>query len=309
MPNKKPSYDAMASRLVIITERLFAGQLLKVSELADEFDVSEKTIQRDFTKIKQHLNLESENRRWRLSHRNALDPNEMQVLEVLESMAYKMGDSFSARAKTLLHKLAKADLLVYTSKLAMEDFAQASQAGTFEKAIRERHKVSFYYQKEKEKKKTTISPLKMMQDNGYWYLIAYCPHSKIIKKYHLNSISDVTIESEKFRVRARIDEIVENAVNIWFDEKKEPFIVKLFVDKQAAKYFIRKPISKTQKITPQSGGSIELEVTITHEMEIIPLIKQWMPLVLPLEPTWIIDRVRQDTEAFCRQMDEYLKSV
>ena len=45
---KKHDYDKILTRLTIILQRLYEGEILSTSELAEEFNVSSKTIQRDF---------------------------------------------------------------------------------------------------------------------------------------------------------------------------------------------------------------------------------------------------------------------
>lgn len=298
----KPSNDEMIERLVKITERLVSGQSLKVDDLAVDFETTDRTIQRDFKKLKEHLDIERSSKHWQMSKRTALDPNDMQVLEVLEKMAEGMGSVFAQRAKMLLHKLAEADLLVYASKLAMEDVTQVKQISIIEKSIKERTEIDFFYKKDEGQKPIKTWPLKMMQDNGFWYLVVYCPTDKIIKKYHLISIHAVKTSQKQFKVPTQIDTLVENAINIWFDEKNEPFIVKLCIGKEVAKYFVRKPINKSKIVSMNIDGSIEVEVTITHEMEIIPLIKQWTPHIIPSGPQNIMERLKSDTDEFYKRM-------
>ncbi len=70
------------------------------------------------------------------------------------------------------------------------------------------------------------------------------------------------------------------------------------IAKEVVKYFYRHPISKTQQIEPLSDGSAELVLSVTHKMEIIPLIKNWMPHVRVLEPEWIDEMVKEDVNRY-----------
>ena len=90
-----------------------------------------------------------------------------------------------------------------------------------------------------------------------------------------------------------------NAFSIWFDKDKKPFEVKLLITADIAKYFKRKPISKTQTIESIfEDGSMEVVVKITHEMEIMPLVKYWIPHIKVLEPIWIKELIDNDIKAY-----------
>ncbi|HBY0554106.1 TPA: DeoR family transcriptional regulator, partial [Klebsiella pneumoniae subsp. pneumoniae] len=47
MSEQEQRYDRLASRLAILVSRLFMGETLSVRQLAQEFGVSERTVQRD----------------------------------------------------------------------------------------------------------------------------------------------------------------------------------------------------------------------------------------------------------------------
>ena len=91
---------------------------------------------------------------------------------------------------------------------------------------------------------------------------------------------------------------------VWFDPDGDPIEVRLFVDSYASKYFKYKAIGPTQTILGSDpDGSIELPVEITHEMELIPLIKQWMPHIHILEPQWLENRIRKDVNGWLESIE------
>lgn len=103
-----------------------------------------------------------------------------------------------------------------------------------------------------------------------------------------------------FEPNDEIEELLENSISIWFQEDIEPFEVKLHADKTVAKYFQRRklPTQKIEALYPD--GSIDFTVTITYEMEIIPIVKYWMPHLHVLEPKWVAEVIDED-------IAEYLK--
>src|SRR5690606_31277505 len=62
-------YDRLAVRLSVIISRLLAGHALVLKTLADEFAVSERTLQRDFQQRLLHLGIEHSGGAYRLARR------------------------------------------------------------------------------------------------------------------------------------------------------------------------------------------------------------------------------------------------
>lgn len=62
-------YDRLSVRLSVIITRLLAGESLELKALADEFGVSERTLQRDFQQRLIHLDLEHSSGSYRLTRR------------------------------------------------------------------------------------------------------------------------------------------------------------------------------------------------------------------------------------------------
>lgn len=47
---------------------------------------------------------------------------------------------------------------------------------------------------------------------------------------------------------------------------------------------------------------MEFTVTITHEMEILPIIKYWIPHLFVIEPEWVREIVEEDLEVYAEKM-------
>ena len=110
------------------------------------------------------------------------------------------------------------------------------------------------------------------------------------------------LEKTLTQVNTKIDNLLENSISIWFKENTEPFTVKLLALKGASKYFTRRPLP-TQIISSinSDDSSIESTIKITHEMEILPIIKYWIPYLKVLEPKWLDDIVKQDLQEYLKE--------
>lgn len=69
MKTQHDHYDRLSVRLSVIISRLLAGQSLELKALANEFGVSERTLQRDFQQRLIHLDLEHSSGCYRLMRR------------------------------------------------------------------------------------------------------------------------------------------------------------------------------------------------------------------------------------------------
>ena len=130
-------------------------------------------------------------------------------------------------------------------------------------------------------------------------MIALDSRNNMLKKYYLKNITDVKTTDETFSTDKNLDKLLDESISIWFNENKEPYEVKLHIDKKIAKYFRRKLISKSQKILKNhEDGSIDIILFISHDMEIIPLIKYWIPYIKVIEPKSVRDKVLKDIRVY-----------
>ena len=112
-------YDKILTRLTITLQRLHEGESLSVSELAEEFNVSSKTIQRDFNERLYRFPIVKDGRKWKMQDGYNLTkertPEEMLVIEMLENIAESIGAGFGSESKKSLFKTtepkAKSNLL------------------------------------------------------------------------------------------------------------------------------------------------------------------------------------------------------
>ena len=125
----------------------------------------------------------------------------------------------------------------------------------------------------------------------FWYLVAL--RDAEIRKYYLKELSNIKITDIEFTVDTKIDELLKNSISIWFNQYNEPFEVKLFANKWAAKYLKRRPLPTQSIISLNEDDTMEIALKITHEMEILPIIKYWIPHIHVIEPIWLKDMIKE----------------
>ncbi len=300
----KHDYDTILTRLTIILSRLNDGEALSVKALAEEFNVSDRTIQRDFNERLVSFPVYQDKKKWKMQDGFRLEKSasveEAVVLDIMEKLMEGAGRQFSTKANKLLSKIKNESLNPIYAKLDMEDIGDKLQeVQELEIAISNKKQIKCDYDFEGYRKELDLKPLKIANYEGFWYLIALDSRNDILKKYYLKSIKNIQLSDKIFKNTAKLDRLLENSISIWFSQNTEPYRVVLNISSDVAKYFKRKPISKSQ-ITESvyEDGSMDISVEISNDMEIIPLVKYWIPHIKVLEPISVKEAIELDLKAY-----------
>ncbi len=298
----KHDYDKILTRLTIILSKLNDGESLSVKELAEEFNVSTKTIQRDFNERLRDFPIYQDRRRWKMQDDFRVEKvkslQEQLVLDIIEKITEGIGGQFASTSYRLLSKIRNEDFNPIYTKLNIEDISERfDDIQIIEKAIKERVELECSYTNDREGSfRTTLQPLKIVNYEGFWYLVAL--RDNVVQKYYIKTLSGIKLTDRPFEEDEEIEEVLENSINIWFKADIEPFEVKIYADKIATKYF-RRRLLPTQIIeTLSQDGTMEFSVMITDEMEIMPIVKYWLPHLRVLEPSWISEMIDEDLEKY-----------
>jgi predicted DNA-binding transcriptional regulator YafY len=308
----KHNYDTILTRLTVILSRLNDGEALSVTELAKEFNVSERTIQRDFNERLISFPIYQEKKKWKMQEGYRLEKStsieDAVVLDIMQKLIEGAGNQFSSRANKLLSKIKNDRLNPIYAKLDMEDIGdKLKEVQQLEGAISEKQVITCVYSFEDYSKELELKPLKIANYEGFWYLLALDARNDELKKYYLKNIKQINRLDTTFTSTAKLDHILDNSISIWFDKDVEPYSVTLQVSNVVAKYFKRKPISNSQKIEAlYEDGSMDISVEITNDMEIMPFVKYWMPHIQILKPKRINDLILSDLEQYIKVAEESL---
>ena len=277
---------------------------MTITELSKELDVSTKTIQRDLYEVLNEFGAIKEGRTWKINPKLTQDnlaSNEKLILGILDEMAKGAGKVFYSKAHSLLSQVTQQlEHPIFAN--VNSEFLEEKNMILFEqmeKAIKQKVEIIFDY----EKYQFHVKPLKLAFFDGFWYLLALHikDNKETFKKYHLKTIKNIQIQENTFEIPEIIEERLRYANSVWFNHD-EQFPVKLFLDKNIRKYFERKPL-RGQSITGEDkDGSIQIEIKITNEMEIIPLIFWYIPYIKVLEPQWLADMVKERVENYVKEI-------
>ncbi len=297
------SYDKALRRITTILSRLYQGDKLKAKELTDEFNVSLRTIQRDFAErlVNFPVFYDHTNKVWYMKDDYKLEKNisvqDTVVLDILENISKNFGDSFHNQSSKLLHKLKNRHNCPIFTKLNMEDISdQIDNLVQYEDAIINSNQIKVSYTTDKKSEDIKINPIKIVNFEGFWYIVATDINNKL-KSYRIKNTKLLKIYKATFKIPKTVETILNNAISIWFSDD-EPFEVTLQIDNHVAKFFKEKPISSTQNIIEENDTHMILTVQATSDWEIIPIIKSWIPFIKVLDPIRIQNTVQDEARKF-----------
>lgn len=145
----------------------------------------------------------------------------------------------------------------------------------------------------------TIFPLKILNLEGFWYLILYEPSDNRIKTFHLNSLKDIYITTQIYSYDKDIIKNFDNALNAYYKPLNKPITVQLFASSEISRFFTRKPLNPTQRVLQEyDDGSIDFELIVTDLMEVIPIIQRYMPHLHVIEPEQLKEKIVQNIQIF-----------
>lgn len=285
IPNEK-----VMERLENILKRLEIGEKLSVKALASEFGCSTKTIQRDINErlpmLRKYLGIEFE-------------PTRVGKLITLEKqIAFSnFNDDIRALKNSNSHLFAN---------ISIENMdRQSKNIQTIESAISSKHYVGFDYQTNNKSIKILLIPLKIICFDGLWYLIGQNSKYNEIRKYYIKNISNLRASDRATDIQKSIDKKIKRAMNVWFDANANEYEVRLYAQKEIAKYFMRMPISATQTIiSKDNDGGVELSIMITNDNEIIPTVLKWIPNLFVLSPKALKEKIDKAVISFLEQSSQ-----
>jgi len=271
----KHDYDKILTRLTSILSRLYQGEKLQPKDLSEEFNVSLRTIQRDFRERLMNFPIYYEAMHWQMQSDFKLDKNisikDSITLDILETFSSNMGSSFHLQTSKILNKLKNRKYSPIFTKLNMEDITDEFDTMIiFEDVINASHPIQIKHTTESKDEEIKINPIRIVNFEGLWYLVATDENDKL-KSYYMKNITLLKTYKTTFKIPKKIENILNNAISIWFSDD-EPFEVTLEIDNHVAKFFKQKPISTTQKIVQEDNEKLTITVMATSDWEIIPII-------------------------------------
>lgn len=303
-PDKPENYEkaeTIALRLAQILCKLNDGKKLDAKALASEFNVSERTIQRDLNERLVFLKLIKTSGLHQLPPASLgkltrSDIDQFAVLAGIKGLFPELSDDFLS---DIFRSRLQNPLLVKGPKY--EDLA--GKEGSFrdlERAIQQCRKVRYEYSKpEGIKTYAEIEPYKLVNHDGIWYLAGRDGGN--LKSFAFTKISQLRILDANFKPDAATHKRLLDEDGIWLNEKKIELVLK--ISAEVASYFKRRKLVASQVTEKElEDGGLIISCKVAHLNQIVPTVRYWLPHIRIISP----EGAQADME---KQMRAYLDAV
>jgi predicted DNA-binding transcriptional regulator YafY len=272
-----------------ILQRLAQGEMLSITALANEWQTTTKTVQRDFAKLVEGdygVVRAEDGKRFVMDQGRRVSGKVQTAIHLLDSLSAQVGGDFYVQAQSVLQRLYQYIDSPFYAHLDMESTTgHLALIRDLDLAIAEHRTITLAYKKwykpEEIKTYREVKPYKIIIFDGFWYLLTQYKEHYI--KFYLKEIRNLQVHEKQFDPDTHLLERMEHAVSIWFNPKAEPFEVTLLLEWSAIAYFKRKPI-RGQHLKENPDGTAELSFAITNKRELFDIMKKWLPQIRVIEP-------------------------
>lgn len=314
----KPISSTLLKRLSFIDEELAKRNYPDKKKLAEKYEVSTKTIQRDIDFLKIFLNapveFDKKIKGYYYTEKDfclnplKLNNKDIFALAVADKVLSQYGEiPFTKDIESLYRKLfylydgrmtQYTDDLDETISFRLGDSRQIDLKifDELKNAIKEFKTVDSVYLSGRSGKllKGFVDPYHIMNNRGEWYLVGYSHTNKLVKVFAVSRFKKVEIINKEFTIIQDFNKkkFFENSFNIF--ETKNIYKVKLHFHKEYAGYITEKTWHKSQKIKEKPDGSIICEMRINDLTEIKYWILSWGMGCTVIGPKKLRDEIEEE---------------
>ncbi|OHE10063.1 MAG: transcriptional regulator [Sulfurimonas sp. RIFOXYD12_FULL_33_39] len=284
----KKSHDTLAYRLSIILTKFNGGESFTAKELAEEFNVSERTIQRDINDRLFFMPIEKNSDRYSMQSYalGKLSFKDIKSFATLSGVSHLYPELTNEFITDILN--VKLNTAYLVKNQSFEDIGDKKEwFEILSAAIVKNSPVCFVYAD----KQREVNPYKFVSNNGIWYLLAEqdgklknFTFSKI-KKFIWRDKTKTFTPKKEF-----LEQIAKNDTNWFSDELIE---VTLQIDAKAKDYFLRKEILPNKKIVEQNDEYLVVSTKVSYDDEVLRLVKYWIPYIRIISPIYLQERLEE----------------
>ncbi|WP_080996003.1 helix-turn-helix transcriptional regulator [Comamonas testosteroni] len=271
--------EKLAQRLSQILARLHQGDAVDKHQLAQDFQVDVRTIERDLGERLCGIVERSANGQWQLTHtaRSSIPAKHLHGYARMSGTEHLFPDSSLRYLLEQLHT-PEQQRTTHVQAIAHEDLRPRTQEFVqLQTAIEQKHTCSFSYKG----KARNVQPYKLIHKNGVWYLAA--EEGSKLKNFSVGLIENLLVDQSSLFVPKRSHkEYIDAKDDVWFTEDTTEVLLR--VAPEAAHYFIRRPLLPQQQQRQDRDGSLLVTTHINHIDQLLPVVRYWLPHVRIVQP-------------------------
>ena len=289
--------EKLADRLATMLVMLDNGESLNLKELAIKFEVSERTLARDISRLKSAKSdlglvsdLEGEQK-----YRTTNKVFKLKDIQKFAKISGAYGVYPELKPSFLKKLLADDQQGVYEAKgYAYEDASKLEKLlAMLSEAIEKNQQIGFLYNAEPR----VVEPYRLIHHHGSWYLAAVRKGKLLTYRVSRITRSYQQHELSTFKPNPDILKQLEDEDSIWFGREKSEVILKVHAD--VVLHFMQRQLFPEQELvkTLEDGG-ILVSSKISHAMQLLPLVRYWIPNVEIISPEHLQNELEDGLKAY-----------
>jgi len=270
-------------RFVWFDDRVRAKKHPNATALAEQFEISKKTAQRDIDFMRDRLLCPLYYDSSQKGYYYNDDTFSLPMIYLSSEELSSLNDAFSFQ------------LIEYAP--APEEVFKAVLEGCLKKRC-----LGFtYYSPAMEAESTrTVEPYHLFNYMGTWHLIGYCRLRKEIRDFALSRISDASVSTESFQIPTEFDFKKYFLATFGLYKGKSTKQVTLRFTPEKSKWIKGQIWHKDQKVTPLKDGSLEISFPVSDFSEIKREILKHGDQVEVIRPRTLRDLIRGEAEKIAK---------
>lgn len=289
-------------RTIEILKMLNEGKKLCVTNLANSYEVSDRTIRRDFELIKELFGdfMSKEGECYQAYNKVLLE----EVLSATDLMTLaNIVNLFGVAQKESLisektQALIEQSMSVYDFKSRpFENMHNGDVLKKLEHAIKFKKEVKIRYRTERASIQSNFKPYKILFLNENFYLVGINASKELVEYRRITMIEEVEYTKKNFFIDKDIETFFTGLQTPWAAYGKKEMLVRLRAEVSIRRYFMKKKYLPSQEIVHTfENGDIEVQYRISNPREIEELIIKWLPKIHIIAPRNLQKMIKRSLE-------------
>jgi len=289
-------------RTIEILKHLNEGKKLCVTQLSQVYEVSDRTIRRDFELIRELFGdfMSKEGECYKAYKKVLLEEvlcatDLMTLANIVNIFGITSKESvISDKTQALVDK----SMSVYDFKSRpFENMKNRDAIKKLEHSIKFNKEIKIVYKIENFLGRRNFQPYKILFLNENFYLVGENVSKSKFEFLRISLIEEVIVTKKSFFLHKDMTDFIKRIQTPWAVFGRDETTVRLRVDRSIRRYFILKKYLPSQEIVANfENGDIEVQYKVSSLKELEELIIKWLPKIIVMYPRPLKKLVRKSLD-------------
>ncbi len=307
---------SQSKRILKILQMLFDNQSINSDRLSDYFETDKRSIQRDIKLLKEFFGdrlyqpsrgeyiLQDSENLYSFIQNEQNSNNLKAFFEFITLFDDKLLSFFDQDEFPMIKQIRRESKIYYHIHEKPIEILNSSFLDDIKEAISQRRYVNLTFCEIKPRDLEMVKPLKIVFAEGNWYLAVVTKNYKFnygFKFFRINFVTHLKLLPQTFQREIEAEKFIEDFQSLFQNYKDRNYEVTLRIDAMIARYFrVKKHLKSQRIIETKENGDMIMTYQINNDMELLPLIKKWLPYIKVLSPKSLDDRIKKDVAHYLK---------